>query len=83
MTSPAFEQVRSIAADIFAVPAERITAQSSPENVDAWDSTQHLSFVLALEERFNFQFSPEEMEQMRDVGATTSVIERKLQAGGN
>lgn len=83
MTSPAFEQVRSIAADIFAVSPERITPQSSPENVEAWDSTQHLSFVLALEERFNLQFSPEEMEQMRDVGATVTVIEGKLQAGGN
>lgn len=83
MTSPAFEQVRSIAADIFAVPADRITAQSSPENVDAWDSTQHLSFVLALEERFNLQFSPEEMEQMRDVGSTAKIIESKIQSGGN
>ena len=78
MTSPAFEQVRSIAADIFSVSPDHITSQSSPQNLDAWDSTQHLSFVLALEERFNLQFSPEEMEQMRDVGSTVQVIETKL-----
>lgn len=78
MTSPAFEQVRSIAADIFSVSPDHITSQSSPQNLDTWDSTQHLSFVLALEERFNLQFSPEEMEQMRDVGSTVQVIESKL-----
>ena len=80
MTSSAFEQVRSIASDLFAVPAERITAASSPENVDTWDSTQHLSLVLALEERFQIQLSPEEIEQMHNVGEIAALVDGKLQA---
>jgi acyl carrier protein len=57
---------------------DRIKPESSPESIDSWDSTQHLNFVLALEEKFGLQLSPEEMEQMRNVGEAAKVIESKL-----
>jgi len=74
-----FEQVRAIASDLFGIPADRVKAESSPETLEAWDSTQHLNFVLALEEKFGLQLSPEEMEQMHSVGEAASLIENKLQ----
>ncbi len=79
MTTTTFEQVRGIASDLFAIPPDRITAESSPETIESWDSTQHLNFVLALEEKFGFQLSPEEMEQMRNVGEIVKLVESKLQ----
>jgi acyl carrier protein len=75
-----FEQVRRIAADLFAVPTERLTSESSPETVEAWDSNQHLTLVLALEERFAFQLYPEEIEQMHTLGDVARVVEAKVQA---
>jgi acyl carrier protein len=78
LTSNIFEQVRSIASDLFSIPSERITAESSPENIEAWDSTQHLNLVLALEEAFDFQLSPEEMEKMRNIGEVVKVVESKI-----
>ncbi len=79
MTAMIFEQVRGIASDLFAIPPDRITAESSPETIESWDSTQHLNFVLALEEKFEFQLSPEEMEQMRNIGEIVKLVESKLQ----
>jgi acyl carrier protein len=80
LTSNIFEQVRSIASDLFSIPADRITDGTSPENVDAWDSTQHLNLVLALEEKFDFQLSPEEMEKMRNISEVVKIVESKVQA---
>lgn len=79
MTATTFEQVRGIASDLFAIPPDRITAESSPETIETWDSTQHLNFVLALEEKFGFQLSPEEMEQMRNIGEIVKLVESKMQ----
>ncbi len=81
MTSTILDQVRSVASDLFSIPVNRITAASSPENVEAWDSTQHLNFVLALEEKFGLQLSPEEMEQMSNVGEAARLVENKVQSG--
>ena len=54
-------------------------AESSPEMIETWDSTQHLNFVLALEEKFGLQLSPEEVEQMLNVGEAARLVESKLQ----
>jgi acyl carrier protein len=69
-----------MASDLFGVPAERIMADSSPQTLEAWDSIQHLNLVLAVEERFGVQLSPEEIEQMKNIGETAKLIESKLQA---
>lgn len=80
MTAAVFDQIRGMASDLFGVPAERITADSSPETIEAWDSIQHLNLVLAVEEKFGVQLSPEEIEQMKNIGETAKLIESKLQA---
>jgi len=72
-----FEQVRSIASDVFGLPANQLTADSSPRNVEAWDSTQHLTFILALEEAFQIRLSPEEIEQAQTLGEAARLVENK------
>jgi acyl carrier protein len=39
-----------------------------------------LNLVLALEEKFSLQLSPEEIEQMKNVGDIAKLVEGKLQA---
>jgi acyl carrier protein len=74
--------VRNIASDIFGVPANKITAESSPETIGNWDSMQHLNLVLAVEEKFGVQLEPEDIEQMKNVGAVAALVE-KLQSAAH
>jgi len=69
-----------MASDIFGVPADKITPTSTPETIETWDSIQHLNLVLALEEKFGVQLSPEEIEQMKSIGDVIKLVEGKLQA---
>jgi acyl carrier protein len=69
-----------MASDIFGVSADKITAASTPETIETWDSIQHLNLVLALEEKFGLQLSPEEIEQMKSIGDVIKLVEGKLQA---
>jgi acyl carrier protein len=39
-----------------------------------------LNLVLALEEKFNLQLSPEEIEDLKSIGDAAKLIESKLQA---
>jgi acyl carrier protein len=71
--------VRNVASDIFGIPADRITAESSPETIENWDSMQHLNLVLAIEEKFGVQLDPEVIEQMTNIGAVATLVE-KLQS---
>lgn len=78
MTDRLLEQVRQIVSDVFAVPLEQVDGNSSPETIEAWDSMQHLNLVLAVEDRFNLQFTPEEMEQMRTVDQIVTILQSRI-----
>ena len=79
MTASTFERVQSVASDIFGIPVDRITPESSPETIGNWDSMQHLNLVLAIEEKFGVQLDPEDIEQMKNIGAVAALVE-KLQS---
>ena len=78
MSSQLFERVRCIAADVLQVPATQLTQDSSTENVESWDSVHHLNLVLALEQEFDLQFEPEEIDQMHSLSHIVNVLENKL-----
>ena len=72
-----FDQVRTAAADVLRVPPERITAASTPENIESWDSVEHLNLILALETQFGIEFEPEEIERMKSIGQIALLVESK------
>ncbi|MEP7340249.1 MAG: acyl carrier protein [Acidobacteriota bacterium] len=80
MNSLMFDRVRDILADIFNLSPDQISTSSSPDNIEGWDSLQHLNVVLALEKEFDLQFSPEEIEQMLSVELIVDLLEEKLAA---
>jgi acyl carrier protein len=79
LTASTFEQVRGVASDIFGVPQDKISADSSPETIENWDSIQHLNLVLAIEEKFGVQLEPEDIEKMKTIGAVAALVD-KLQS---
>jgi acyl carrier protein len=81
MTAPLLDRVRGIAADIFQIPLAQVGPDSSPESIAAWDSVHHLNLVLALEQEFNLQFEPEEIDQIGNVGQIVALISSKVNTG--
>ena len=77
MNTPSLSRVRSIFSDIFQIPLEQVKPDSSPDNIANWDSLQHLNLVLALEQEFNVQFTPEEIEQILSVELAAALLDEK------
>lgn len=73
------ERVLAIAADVFRVEASRISPASTPDSIETWDSLNHLSFVVALEQEFGVQISPEEIEQILSLELAAALIDEKVQ----
>lgn len=72
------ERIQRILADVLEVTLEQVKPESSPDNVENWDSLHHLNMVLALEQEFGIQFTPEEIEQLLSVELIVALIEEKL-----
>jgi acyl carrier protein len=76
------ERVRRMVADVFDVPLETVLPESSPDTIEAWDSLHHLDLVLALEQEFGAQFTPEEIEQLLSVELIANLVAEKVPAYG-
>lgn len=75
--SPISQQVRSVVSDVLGISASSLNADSSPQTIESWDSVQHLSLVMALEQSLGVQFEPEEIDKMRSIGAIETLIAKK------
>lgn len=78
MTSLIDNSLMRIFADVFQVPIESISPDSSPETIESWDSLQHLNLVLALEQEFAVQFSPDEIEKLVSPRLVSTFLSEKL-----
>ena len=58
----------SIISKVMDVPESEINDQSSPENIESWDSFHGLVLVDELENNFNIKFTIEEVSDVQNVG---------------
>jgi acyl carrier protein len=81
MSAEVFEHVRSLAADVLGVRRSEIDGNSTPQQLDNWDSISHVSLVVAIEEQFSVSFTPEEITDMESIGRIAELLTRKLNNG--
>ncbi len=55
-----------------------LTPLTTAEDVDGWDSMNHIFIVVELEKRFGVKFQAAEMEELKNVGELKSLIVQKL-----
>lgn len=53
-------RVRSVLGDVFGIDPASVDDDTSRDTVEGWDSLQHLTLVLSLEEEFDVHFDDEE-----------------------
>ena len=75
-------RVERLVSDIFQLPLAQVSPLSTPDTIETWDSLNHLNLVLALEEEFGVQFTPEEIEQLLSVELIAMLITEKLEGKG-
>lgn len=68
-------QVAEIVADVMEYEGD-ITSATSQEDIERWDSLQHIALVRALEQEFGVALSMDEMMEIRTVGDIETVLAR-------
>jgi acyl carrier protein len=57
-------KVKEIMSSIFDINISLINENSSPDNIERWDSLRHMNLVTSLEKEFNVRFSAEQISEM-------------------
>ena len=66
---------KSILAEAFNTPIEKITDDASVENIDDWDSLAHIQVVTRLEEILNRSLDVDELIETVNLRGIEMVIE--------
>ena len=59
--------VNVIVAKIFSIPESKVNDESSPENIESWDSFNGLVLVDELETHFKVKFTISEITDVKNV----------------
>jgi len=61
------ERIYKVIARVMDVPISRINDESSPQNIESWDSFNGLVLADELESEFNLKFTMKEIEEVMSV----------------
>lgn len=67
-------RVRAVVAATFGVPVASITADTGSQNLEAWDSMNHIHLIVALEAELGVSFEPERAIELTTVGAIEAAV---------
>jgi acyl carrier protein len=73
------EQLTEIFRQIFDDNAITLTMSTTAEDVEGWDSFNHINIIVAVETRFSIKFATAEIEGLRNVGEFVQLISKKTQ----
>jgi acyl carrier protein len=77
-TSPYLETVRLIVSTTMRVPIDRVTVESSYQNLEGWDSLANLALVARLGEDLELEFTDDEIVEMTSVAGILKMLDQKL-----
>ena len=75
-----YTRLTKILRDVFDDESLVATPEMTAADVAEWDSVNHITLVVAIEEEFGIKFKTAELEKMKNVGQMVEGIERKLSA---
>ena len=76
-----FERVRATIIDILDLDDSiEIGAATTADDVEGWDSLQHVRILTNLEKKFGFRFADEEVMALTNVGDLVGTVAKRVAA---
>src|SRR3954470_24696231 len=77
-TAEIYEKLTELFRELFADDLIVLTPQTTANDIEGWDSFNHISVIVAVETRFGVKMSTGEIENLANVGALVTAIQTKL-----
>jgi acyl carrier protein len=70
-------RIKKVMGDLFNIGVESINNDSSPDNIENWDSLRHMSLIVALEEEFEVELNDEEIVNSMNYALILNILKSK------
>jgi acyl carrier protein len=72
-----FPKIQSIVATTLKVPPDKISRETSDNDLAAWDSLAHVNLMISLEQTFNLSLEVEDFGKLTSVAAILKYLKDK------
>lgn len=72
------KEITTIMCEVFDNDDLTVTASTSADDIDEWDSMSHLQLIVAIEKKYNMRFALGELQALKNIGEMVELIQKKL-----
>ena len=65
--------------EVFDDDSIHVTPETTANDIEDWDSLEHINLVVAVENRFGIKFKMNEVKSMKNVGEMVDIILERQQ----
>ncbi len=69
-----YERLNNVFRDIFDDESIVVTAKTTSNDIEDWDSLEHINLIVAVEQEFGIKFNMNEVTTMKNVGEMVDII---------
>lgn len=70
--------IKTLIAKLFDVDETYLSLNSSPDEIEKWDSLGHMNIVAAIEEEFEIELTDDEIDAMANIASIINIVEGKI-----
>jgi acyl carrier protein len=71
-------KIKNIMASVFEISIDDINDESSPDNIENWDSLRHMNLITVLEEEFDIRLNEEQITEMMNFSLINLIVSEEL-----
>lgn len=72
-----YSALNEVFRDVFDDDSISVSPQTTANDIEDWDSLEHINLVVAIEKRFAMKFTMGEVTTFKNVGEMVDVIEKR------
>jgi acyl carrier protein len=69
-------RIKRVMSDVFNIDINSINKESSPDNIENWDSLKHMNLIIALEEEFDIELNDDDIVEMLNYKLIVEIIKK-------
>ncbi len=73
-TKTIFVRLNKVFRDVFDDDSIKVTPKTTADDIDDWDSLEHITLIAAVEREFKIKFKMGEIASMKNVGDMAKII---------
>ncbi len=72
-----FARLNKVFQEVFDDPSIRLSPQTTADDIEDWDSLEHITLISAVEREFRMKFKMKEVSSMKNVGEMAAIIQER------